>query len=68
MSAGDWKDNGDGTWTRTVGDTEETTGVNPYATTAALETAAELGVDINQVKGSGKDGSITKSDVEAAAK
>jgi 2-oxoacid dehydrogenase-like protein with E3 subunit-binding domain len=36
-------------------------------TGAAAERAAELGVDLSTVTGTGKDGRITKSDVEAAA-
>lgn len=35
------------------------------ATPAAREFAAEKGVDLSQVQGSGKDGSVTKPDVEA---
>lgn len=68
MADSKWKDNGDGTWTRTINGNQETTSVNPYATTAALEAAAQLGVDINQIKGTGKDGAITKADIENAAK
>ena len=37
-------------------------------TGAAAELAAELGVDLSSVEGTGKDGRITKADVEAAAK
>jgi len=37
------------------------------ATAGALEAATELGVDITQLQGTGKDGRITKGDVEAAA-
>lgn len=37
------------------------------ATDAAIEAAAELGVDLASVSGSGVDGRITKADVEAAA-
>lgn len=36
-------------------------------TGAAAELAAELGVDLSTVEGSGKGGRITKADVEAAA-
>jgi 2-oxoacid dehydrogenase-like protein with E3 subunit-binding domain len=36
-------------------------------TGAAAERAAELGVDLSTVIGTGKDGRITKADVEAAA-
>jgi len=62
-----WKQNDDGSWSRNVGGVEETTSINPNATGGALVAAAELGVDINSISGSGKDGKITKSDVEAAA-
>lgn len=37
------------------------------ATPAAVEAADEHGVDLSQVEGSGKDGKVTKPDVEAAA-
>ena len=37
------------------------------ATPAAEELAEELGVDLGSVKGTGADGRITKSDVQAAA-
>lgn len=36
-------------------------------TGAAAERAAELGVDLSTVTGTGKDGRITKADVEKAA-
>ena len=36
-------------------------------TGAAAELAAELGVDLSTVEGTGKDGRITKADVEKAA-
>lgn len=36
-------------------------------TGAAAELAAELGVDLSDIEGSGKDGRITKADVEKAA-
>ena len=36
-------------------------------TGAAAELAAELGVDISTVEGTGKDGNITKADVQRAA-
>ena len=62
-----WTQNDDGSWTRQVGEVEETTAVNPYATQGALDVAEALGVDINSVVGSGKEGKITKADVEAAA-
>lgn len=62
-----WTQNDDGSWSRKLPDREETTFVNPYATAGALTAAVELGVDINSVTGSGKDGKVTKADVEAAA-
>ena len=37
------------------------------ATAGAIEAAAELGVDLSQVQGSGLHGKITKPDVEAVA-
>lgn len=63
-----WTQNEDGSWTRRLSDdTEETTAVNPNATAGALAAAEALGVDINTVSGTGKDGKITKGDVEAVA-
>jgi pyruvate/2-oxoglutarate dehydrogenase complex dihydrolipoamide acyltransferase (E2) component len=50
---------------------ERTYGENYYedisATGAAAELAAELGIDISTVTGTGKDGNITKADVQKAA-
>lgn len=37
------------------------------ATDGAVEAAKELGIELADVKGTGADGRITKSDVEAAA-
>lgn len=37
------------------------------ATQGALEAAAELGVDLTDITGTGASGRITKADVEAAA-
>lgn len=37
------------------------------ATPAAIELAEEMGVDLSEVEGTGKDGSILKGDVEAFA-
>ncbi len=61
-----WSQNEDGSWSRKLGENEETTAGNPYATAGAVAAAAELGVDINNVEGTGKDGKVTKADVEAA--
>ena len=64
-----WQQNSDGTWVRSAGRFAEE-GINPAAinaTAGALEAAAELGVDITAVEGTGKDGKITKADVEAYA-
>lgn len=41
--------------------------VNATATDAARKLADELGLDITEVDGTGKDGKVTKDDVEAAA-
>jgi 2-oxoglutarate dehydrogenase E2 component (dihydrolipoamide succinyltransferase) len=37
-----------------------------FATQAALDHAAALGVDLAGIQGTGKDGKVTKGDVEAA--
>lgn len=37
------------------------------ATQGAIETAAQLGVDLTTVEGTGTGGRVTKADVEAAA-
>jgi pyruvate dehydrogenase E2 component (dihydrolipoamide acetyltransferase) len=47
---------------------EPTAGGPVYAGPGARRLARDLGVDLAQVKGSGRKGRITKSDVEAAAK
>ena len=60
-----WAQNDDGSWSRKIGENEETTYVNPNATQGALDAATEHGVDINAIEGSGKDGKVTKADVEA---
>jgi pyruvate/2-oxoglutarate dehydrogenase complex dihydrolipoamide acyltransferase (E2) component len=44
----------------------ESAGQQVDATPAALAHAESLGVDISQIKGTGKDGKVTKGDVEAA--
>lgn len=46
---------------------EPTTPSGPAATDAARELANELGVDLERVTGTGKDGNITIKDVHAAA-
>ena len=55
---------GDPVYSRTYGE-------NYYedlsVTGAAAELAAELGVDLSTVTGTGKDGNITKADVQKAA-
>lgn len=40
--------------------------VAPEATEAAQELAAEKGIDLSTIKGTGQDGRITKTDVEKA--
>ena len=68
-----WQQNEDGSYSRY--------GTNPYeqdeddddedgtpqATAAAINKAAELGVDLSSVTGTGLNGKITVPDVEAAA-
>ena len=46
---------------------EEDNGGTPQATGAAIALAAELGIDINTVTGTGYNGKVTKPDVEAAS-
>lgn len=46
----------------------ENKAAEPDITDAAAELAAEYGIDVNTVKGSGADGRITKGDVEDAIK
>jgi pyruvate/2-oxoglutarate dehydrogenase complex dihydrolipoamide acyltransferase (E2) component len=46
---------------------EDDNGDDPRATSAAVARAAELGVDLNAVTGTGLNGKITVPDVEAAA-
>ena len=41
--------------------------VEVYATKEAEELAAELGLDLSQIPGSGKNGRVTKADVQAAS-
>lgn len=59
-----WETLGDDIWVRRLGE-YSAQGVN--ATDGAIATAAKLGVNIFDVIGSGKDGRITKADVEAYA-
>jgi pyruvate dehydrogenase E2 component (dihydrolipoyllysine-residue acetyltransferase) len=47
--------------------TADETAAEINATQGALEAAAELGVDLSSVSGTGAEGRITKADVEAAA-
>jgi pyruvate/2-oxoglutarate dehydrogenase complex dihydrolipoamide acyltransferase (E2) component len=49
------------------GDEEDAPADEPEATPAAQAAAEELGVDLSEVSGTGTDGKITKSDVEAHA-
>jgi len=58
-----WKQNHDGSWSRRLGEDQAAT---PNATQGALAAAAEFGLDLASISGSGKDGKITKADVEAA--
>lgn len=61
-----WQQNEDGSWSRRNAETEdEIPAIN--ATVGAIEAAAELGIDIYTIDGTGKDGKITKKDVEDAA-
>lgn len=59
-----WQVNEDGSYSRKIGLAGEQ-GIN--ATEGAIEAADELGIDIADVEGSGKDGRVTKGDVEAHA-
>lgn len=58
-----WQQNADGTWSRKLSDYAE---VGVRATASAIAAAEALGLDISTVTGTGKDGKITKPDVEAA--
>jgi len=51
----------------TENDEVQSNGSEARATKEAAELAEELGVDLSSVQGTGKDGKITKPDVEAAA-
>lgn len=63
-----WTENEDGSWTRKLetGDNGNEPAA-PNATAGAITASEELGVDLTTVTGTGKDGKITKADVEAAA-
>lgn len=54
-----WATNRDGTHVRRVGVSDSN------ATEGALELAASYGLDLSDVEGTGKDGRVTKADVEA---
>ena len=58
-----WQENEDGSYSRRLGAYTEV-GVN--ATAAAVEAAEAAGLDLAYVEGTGKDGKITKGDVDAA--
>ena len=45
---------------------ESVPSVEVFATQAALDHAAALGIDLASIQGTGKDGKVTKADVEAA--
>lgn len=57
-----WQQNEHGDWIRIIGNSGE---AGVQATTGAIETAEELGIDLTTVIGTGKDGKVTKADVEA---
>lgn len=61
-----WARNEDGSWQRHPEYQPEAVSAAD-ATKGAQEAAEELGVDLASVSGTGKDGKITKADVEAAA-
>jgi pyruvate/2-oxoglutarate dehydrogenase complex dihydrolipoamide acyltransferase (E2) component len=61
-----WQSTEEGVWTRKLSD-EHTAPDDLDATEGALEAAQELGIEIADVVGSGKDGRVTKADVEAYA-
>jgi len=57
-----WQQHADGSWTRRLSISGE---VGVKATKGAIELAEEHDIDLTTVEGSGKDGQITKPDVEA---
>lgn len=64
-----WVQNADGSWSRRSSENGTPAGYDePDATAGALVAAAELGIDLNTVVGTGADGKITKADVTNAAK
>lgn len=69
-----WQQNADGSYSRraieasTTVEHTEAEDDTPNATAGAIEAADELGIELADIEGTGKDGKITKADVEAAAK
>ena len=63
-----WEQTEDGSWIRKRSNSEEPVAKEkgPNATSGAVDAAAELGIDLTTISGTGKDGKITKADVEAA--
>lgn len=63
-----WTQNEDGSWSRRPGfeaNDKAPPAPDVYATQGALNAAKALGIDITTITGTGKDGRITKPDVEA---
>lgn len=65
LGHGTYSDDGYQTRMLTAGPPAKLLDDEPKASEAVLELAKEHGVDIEQVEGTGKDGRIKKSDVEA---
>lgn len=65
LGHGTYSDDGYQTRMLTAGPPAKTLDDEPKASEAVAEFAKEHGVDIEQVEGTGKDGRIKKSDVEA---
>lgn len=65
LGHGTYADDGYQTRMLTAGQPTKNLDDEPKASEAVLEFAKEHGVDIEQVEGTGKDGRIKKSDVEA---